>query len=67
VLGVRDNVGVLKLDDATERAMKRPLALGCVCQVRLRVILLQRHKTLVNSKDNGRHETRSITDDAVHW
>ena len=36
VLGVRDDVRVLRLDDATERAMKRPLVLGCVCQLRLK-------------------------------
>jgi hypothetical protein len=30
-----DSVGVLMVDDATERAVKRPLVLGCVCQLRL--------------------------------
>ena len=53
VLGVRNKVGVLKLDDAAEQVMKRPLALDCVCQVRLKTVLLYRCKTLMNSKENG--------------
>ena len=36
MLGIRDDDRVLRLDDATERAMKRPLVLGCVCQLRLK-------------------------------
>jgi hypothetical protein len=35
-LGVPVRVGVFKVDDAAERAIKRPLALGCVCQFRLK-------------------------------
>ena len=35
VLGVREIVGVFKVDDGIDRAMNRPLTLGRFCQARL--------------------------------